>query len=65
LLRCAVLEILMYLKYIPVSALRAPCTQAARYGFANCLFHVAGAGIIPMRLRHFAVSIPGIERHVH
>ncbi len=33
LLRCAVLEILMYLKYIPVSALRAPCTPTARYGF--------------------------------
>jgi len=31
--RCAVLEILAYLKYAPVSALRAPSLTAARYAF--------------------------------
>jgi hypothetical protein len=31
--RCAVLAILMYLKYIPVAVLRAPCLVPARYAF--------------------------------
>ena len=33
LLRCAVLEILMYVQYTPVSALRAPCTRTAHDTF--------------------------------
>ena len=33
LLRCAVLEILMYVQYTPVSALRAPCTRTTRDAF--------------------------------
>ena len=38
--RCAVLEILMYFKYIPVSAFRAPCIHPSSRIF------MAASGII-------------------
>jgi hypothetical protein len=35
--RCAVLAILMYFKYIPVSALRAPSTSSRKSEFLEVL----------------------------
>jgi hypothetical protein len=38
-LRCAVLEILMYYLYIPVSALRAPCISPSSRHFSKQLLN--------------------------